>query len=194
MKKILITTLSFSLLALSAKAASISWSTGLIKAPSSAESTSIGTTVFGNVANSSWVATLKIYADASCSELVMSDSVKLIVGSDNSRTYDKTSASYSMLAGLSNKGDFDKLNYSTTYYYKILLEGTTVDYKASITSANAGNFTTGANASASTSVSGSKISGWTTQSYDSVTPIPEPTSALLFLLGVAGLGLRRKVS
>lgn len=193
MKKLMIAFAAV-VLATVANAAAVTWNTGLIKAPASADGTALGTTVFGNVVNSSWTATIYIYAEAACTTLKVQDTASVVVGATTSSRTPSDGASYNAFSGLGKQGaNYTDLDYSTTYYYKIMLEGTTADYTASITSANAGSFTTGANATASATAAGSSISGWTTQPYNTVTPVPEPTSALMLLLGMAGLALKRKL-
>lgn len=91
------------------------------------------------------------------------------------------------------------LQKSTAYTYTLVLSGTQTDLAArgidgaydysgaEITTTLSGSFTT--KASGITQFNDTNVSSWT---VSGITPVPEPTSGLLMLLGVAGLALRRR--
>ena len=69
--------------------------------------------------------------------------------------------------------------------------GTTYDFYYTMTDASGNVFTSGTKSSRAQATSTPQISFLATGSW-ATSPVPEPTSGLLMLLGVAGLALRRK--
>ena len=99
-------------------------------------------------------------------------------------------------------GNTDALAKSTAYTYTMVLSGTQADLAArgvdgafdysgaEIETTLSGSFTT--KASGVTQFNDTSVSTWTVSGIVPATDVPEPTSGLLLLLGVAGLALRRR--
>jgi len=95
-----------------------------------------------------------------------------------------------------------ELAKSTAYTYTLVLSGTQADLAArgvdgaydysgaTISTTLSGSFTT--KASGITSITDTNVSSWTVSGIVPATDVPEPTSGLLLLLGIAGLALRRR--
>lgn len=176
------------------QAASINWGTGTgVKGVASDTDSSFGT------ANAA-AGTLNIYVwlvDAATYNSTAVDSIAETYGSKLS-TATASATGKSGAAGATAKTD--DLAFSTTEvtpYYGLVLVGLdtnkdgTMDYfianKATSNVNTAGAGTAVANLAKNLGgTGGSAIAGWTTAS------VPEPTSGLLMLLGIAGLALRRR--
>ena len=153
------------------QAAAFKWTTGELYAPA-ADGTVSSTTAAS--ATGTWLATISLYSDAACTT-----AIEGLTGNTGSTVNAMTSA----IAGTFAGAEFE-YNNSTKYYAVLELSYTTA----------AGTQTLKTDVVQTTL----KTTGNTTLSF--ATPIsnaqwsavPEPTSGLLMLLGMAGLALRRK--
>ncbi len=182
MKKILVA-LAVAGLAFASQAASIKWSTGTkVLAPESTSQAAAGT-----LSMYVWLVDANTYNNTSVDSLWASYGNKL------------NTATASTTGGAGKAGvtvTTDGLSYSTTaatYYYALALitydgdqNGTAEYYIANIASSYVNTAGTGNNISSlATKLGGSgEAVSWTA--------VPEPTSGLLVLLGMAGLALKRR--
>ena len=172
MKKLMIT-LAVVLIAGMSQAAAFKWSTGALTAPNA--DGSVGTTAAAD-ATGTWLATISLYSDAACTTPIEgvtgnSSSTVNAMGSNIAGTfagatfaYDNTTPYYAIL----------ELSYTTAAGTQTLTTDV-VSTKLKTTGNTTLNF--------STAISNAS---W------SAAAVPEPTSGLLMLLGMAGLALRRK--
>ena len=182
-----------------ANAASVTWAAGKLYGPTSADDGSMGSTLITKT-DGAWTVTLQVFADAAGNTLLQSDSFSFNVASGTA-TY--TNSKKSELNGTvatdltygakAQAANFSALADETGYYYKLLVHGETATYTADKASAITA-FTTpaaGAVAAINSNASSKLGTAWTGGAWTTA-PVPEPTSGLLMLLGMAGLALRRK--
>ena len=211
MKKLMIA-LAVAAVAVASQAATVTWGSGYLKGPTSMTDGTAGGAYLNKYAGD-WTVKLMIYDAAVDGSLVASDAVKFTSTStgfaSGSPAYatdrggkaptvnGELATSYSMGAGIKvTAAQWDGLALDTTYYYQVIVEGRVGDYTLTKTSALTAFDTTESistavsiNASNTTAAPGFASAAWTITKGD---PIPEPTSGLLLLLGVAGLALKRK--
>lgn len=155
-----------------AHAASVSWNSGLFSAGF------VGPDGNSLAKSTAYTMVVSFYADAAGTELLMTSTVGTA----------KPNGAYN-----TSTGDSYEFANGSTYYVSAVIKANdgSASWEAALASFTVGatgdatiNFTTGAGFD----VAGQKWSaaGWQTQD------VPEPTSGLLMLLGVAGLALRRK--
>ena len=197
------------------QAATVTWGTGYLKGP--ADTTKSGSSAatgdyLKNIVGSEWTVTLKIYSDSLGATLVASDAVKLTydgktfstarvaVDSKVAPTTLGTVAGTFSSTAKGTKVANDKwsgLSDGTEYYYQILVKGGvgetwSAEKASAITAFETAESSTGSvtiNASTATELAGWASQAWTVTATSAV---PEPTSAMLILLGMAGLALRRR--
>lgn len=178
-------------LAASTQAASISWKSGTaVKAPGSDG-------VFGTANAASGTLSMYVFIidQASYDSLDVANVVNSYKDQTSAATASKVGFGGAAGGMVSTSHDDWIADQNTTYYAVILLsykDGDTemfIGNKASaiINGSGAGGVVNNLAKFEGGGTSGTKISGWTTAGA-----VPEPTSALLVLLGVAGLALRRK--
>ena len=175
MKKIIIAAIAVGFAAIT-QAASVNWNSGTIKLPD-------GTTTAGAGAVQSY---LFVLSDT--------DYGKLTSGADVWNTYGSTLASASATGettamGAANMKDATK-SYSSgdTAYAAIIYtvedaDGNVTHYNATY---NKWTFTSDSNKTMANQFTSANATGWT------AVAVPEPTSGLLMLVGLAGLALRRR--
>ena len=170
MKKLMLT-LAIVAIAGMTQAAAFKWSTGALTAPNA--DGSIGETAAAS-ATGTWLATITLYSDEECTT-----AIEDVTGNSSSTV----NAMGSNIAGTFGGATF-AYNNSTPYYAILELSYTTeagtqtlITDVVSTTLKTTGNTTL----NFSTAISNATWSA-----------VPEPTSGLLMLLGVAGLALKRK--
>lgn len=191
MKKIMIA-LAAVAMAIGVQAAAMNWKTGTaIKAPTSATDGTFGTANVGSGTLSLyvWIVDAATYESSTFDAIAQRDVA--------TATTSKTGASGALGATAAwNFSDSDWTAGENTTIYALVL----TTYKSGDTEMYIANKATGVINGSGTATAvgnlaknigggtGTAITGWTTMA------IPEPTSAMLLLLGVAGLALRRKAA
>lgn len=185
-----------------ANAAAVTWAAGKLYGPTGADDGAMGNTLITKT-DGAWTVTLQVFADAAGKTLLQSDSFSFNVASGTA-TYansKKSALNGSVATDLTYgakaaNANFSELADETGYYYKLIVHGETDTYTADKESAITA-FTTGSAGAvaAINSNAGSKLTtGWTTGAGSAwaTTPVPEPTSGLLLLIGAGMVALRRK--
>lgn len=170
MKKLAIT-LAIVIIAGMSQAASFKWSTSALYAPN-ADGT-VGTTV-ASAATGTWLATVTLYSDAACTTPISG-----VTGNSATTVNALSNALGDTFGGV----DF-KFDNSTTYYAILELSYTT--------EAGTQTLTTDVVSTTLKTTGNTQLNFSTAISNATWSAVPEPTSGLLMLLGMAGLALRRK--
>ena len=179
MKKIIIA-LAVIGCAVLAQAATVSWKSGTINTPAADGSFSTSKAAKGSVNAYIWLVSASDYASATADSIIAMDTATASISGQNTASLNTATLTDSTTFG-ANDSIYSLVLFSyndgTTDYLLANKVTATVDELGS--SVNFGNLATaGANAFGAT--------GWST------TSVPEPTSGLLLLLGMAGLALKRK--
>ena len=153
------------------QAASFKWTTQGLYAPNA--DGSVGTTMAAE-ATGTWLASISLYSDAACTTPIAG-----VTGNTGSTVNSMTSAIQGTFAG----ADF-KFDNSTPYYAILELSYTT--------SAGTQTLTTDVVSTTLKGTGNTTLSFQTAISNATWSAVPEPTSGLLMLLGMAGLALRRR--
>ena len=159
--------------AVSANAANVNWNTGALYLPN-ADGTWSETKASGTTAGT-WLATVTFYSDNAG-----------VMGAEFAAGGTVTDTSINALTGALN-GSATGFAASTTYWAVLDLSYTTTAGTQTLTT-DALQFTT--KGTGATPLDFQALGAFS--SADSYTAVPEPTSGLLILLGMAGLALRRK--
>lgn len=170
MKKIMI---AFAIIAIAGmtQAASFKWTTQALYAPNA--DGSVSSTLAAEAAGT-WSVTISLYSDAECTTAISG-----LAGNTGSSPNLMTSAIQGTFTGPEFKFD------NSTQYYAILEMTYTTD-------AGTQTLTTDVVSTTLKSVGNTTLSFRSAIANATWSAVPEPTSGLLMLLGVAGLALRRK--
>ena len=181
MKKLIIALASVTM-AVVANAAAVSWSSGTISLPSGSTAAKGDVTAYLFLVDETAYATYSAFTDAAkLSDAVYAD-YKSLSGYAATATSSKKGA-----ANMDTGNDYS----AGTTLYGVILYTTTQDSKDYYM----GNVATAVvEGTADIDVSGlaEALSGTSTATAWSTAAVPEPTSGLLMLLGIAGLALRRR--
>ena len=194
MKKLLIAA-AIAIATIATQAASVKWATnnGFTGVDTSAVGDNGVYSAGGSALKSNSALTFSLYIYAAGTDSL----VDSLVGVAPKYGFSGTDISYSW----ANKDN--TLAQGTTYDYRLIVTGTQTDLQAlgitgaydysaaTISGETSGTFTT--LASGTTTLT-ANIANWTVAGVTSAgpAPIPEPTSGLLFMLGLSALALRRK--
>ena len=153
------------------QAASFKWTTQALYAPNA--DGSVGTTV-ASEATGTWLATVALYSDAACTTPIAG-----VTGN----TASSINAMSNALGDTFGGAEF-KFDNNTTYYAILELSYTTA--------AGTQTWTTDVVSTKLKTTGNTQLNFSTAISNASWSAVPEPTSGLLMLLGMAGLALRRR--
>ena len=197
MKKLMIA-FAATVVAVAAQAASVSWAAGTLYTPASSDggwsTTKAGASVSGSLY-------LLAVGDADTAGSFAWFNAQYAANGDMSAVYDyfttgagketaasKTGTSASRTSALTMTTDGE---VGSTYYAAVIY--TTSDANGDYYIANIGSVTLESDAGVSLgNLATAYLSGTSTASIGGWTAVPEPTSGLLMLLGMAGLALKRK--
>ena len=155
------------------QAASFKWTTQGLYAPN--VDGSVSTTVAAE-STGTWLATISLFSDAGCTTPIAG-----VTGNTGSTVNTMTSAIQGTFAG----ADF-KFDNSTPYYAILELSYTTAAGTQTLTTDVVSTTLKGTGNTTLSFQTAISNASW------SAAAVPEPTSGLLMLLGMAGLALRRK--
>lgn len=153
------------------QAASFKWSTSALYAPNA--DGSVSTTV-ASEATGTWLATVTLYSDAGCTSPIAG-----VTGNSSSTVNAMSNAIGDTFGGATFAFD------NTTMYYAVL----DLTYT---TAAGTQTLTTDVVSTKLKTTGNTSLNFSTAISNASWSAVPEPTSGLLMLLGMAGLALRRR--
>ena len=184
MKKLIIGA-AVAMLGFAAQAVSVEWSTWAVYA-AGADGTGWSSPLDVIGESDAYTTTINFYTDAGCSDLLLSDNAAGLdgdsyAGNVTSDSFAKGNTYYGILTVASNDG---KYTLTTDAFQFSLDEGYASDiYSLGISEGGDGI----------SLVSGKELnSDWGAFQDAGWQSVPEPTSGLLLLLGVAGLALKRK--
>ena len=190
MKKLMIAA-AIAMTAVCSQAVTVNWSIGLLNGPKSASDGTVGSTSLKTTIGN-WTATLYIY-DALGQDVIASDTSTMITYLDGTRVKRSftNGATWDADVGLLTSSEFTDVAATTAYQYKLIVEGTGIEGSYDASKELALTAFTSDGAAVPTMINAGTVTGWPSQKWE-VASIPEPTSGLLLLLGVAGLALRRR--
>ena len=185
-------------IAVVSQAATVTWGASAFKTPASAEGGFSTTAAKATVSGSLYILTeaqyntfLAAYTDAGNMKSVY-DYFTTGAGKDTTATKTGTSASFTSALTMTSTADVGDTVYGAVIY---TTTATFDDVATDFYIANLGTGTVGSEAGITISnLNTAYLGGTSTASTGGWQTVPEPTSGLLMLLGMAGLALRRRLA